>query len=138
MGLVQLQAIRLSCQLHRNRRRQRHHVDNPTNRQSSGYRCSRRCFTPRLISSVTNSLNNIPTITDELKAKITSTMSNGGFSGGMNLNGIPEEYSTDIMQMFYSGFANSLNTAMKVAVLFCIIGVLVSFLLPNKKKAPRN
>ena len=92
----------------------------------------------RLISSVTNSLNNIPTITDELKAKITSTMSNGGFSGGMNLNGIPEEYSTDIMQMFYSGFANSLNTAMKVAVLFCIIGVLVSFLLPNKKKAPRN
>jgi predicted PurR-regulated permease PerM len=92
----------------------------------------------RLISSVTNSLNNIPTITDELKAKITSTMSNGGFSRGMNLNGIPEEYSTDIMQMFYSGFANSLNTAMKVAVLFCIIGVLVSFLLPNKKKAPRN
>ena len=88
----------------------------------------------RLISSITASLNNIPALTDEVKAKITDAMNSGGFSGGMNFNGIPEEYSADIMQVFYSGFAESLNTAMQVAVLFCIAGVLVSLLLSNKKK----
>lgn len=88
----------------------------------------------RLISGITASLNNIPALTDEVKATIIDAMNSGGFSSGMNFNGIPVEYSADIMQIFYSGFADSLNTAMQVAVLFCILGVLVSLLLSNKKK----
>ncbi|MFA5628792.1 MAG: MFS transporter [Dehalococcoidales bacterium] len=85
-----------------------------------------------LIGYVKTALNNSAILTEEMKNIIINTMGKGGFSSGVDLSGIPEEFQAEIMRMFFSGFAESLNTAMQVAVLFCIIGIISAFLISNK------
>ena len=89
----------------------------------------------RLVTNITAALNNIPGMSEGVKAAIIAGLSKGGATSGMNTAGMPPATQEAMSQMFKSQFAASLNSAMMVAVVFCAVGVFVALLIKNKKTA---
>ena len=87
----------------------------------------------RLVTNITAALNNIPGMSEGVKAAIIAGLSKGGATSGMNTAGMPPATQEAMSQMFKSQFAASLNSAMMVAVVFCAVGVFVALLIKNKK-----
>jgi MFS family permease len=87
----------------------------------------------QLVTNLNSALKNITTLPEAVKTAIITAINKGGATSGMNLGGIPSASQAAITQLFKTQFAHSLNTAMVVAVAFCLLGVFVAFLIKNKK-----
>ena len=88
----------------------------------------------RLISNLTSALASVSSIPQAVKDTILSKLSSGGMSGSMDLSSVPAELKGQMMQLFSRQFAASLNTALMVAVVLCLVGALVALLINYKPK----
>ncbi len=83
----------------------------------------------RLVSYFTSSVDNLTGLSIEAKNAIMDAINNSGLNGNMDFSGISFEAQLEVMRLFSSAFADGLNTAMKVAAIFCMVGVIVSLLI---------
>jgi EmrB/QacA subfamily drug resistance transporter len=80
----------------------------------------------QLVTNLTRALSNVAGLPAPVKAAIIDAINKGGATSGMNMAGVPAGAQAEIGQMFAAQFAASLNSAMKVAVIFCLAGAVVA------------
>lgn len=89
----------------------------------------------RLASGLISTINSFNGIPQEVKNIIIDAINEGALSAGgmsgMNTGAMPETAQAAMIQMFTAEFANSLNTAMIVAAVFCLAGAVVALFIKN-------
>jgi EmrB/QacA subfamily drug resistance transporter len=88
----------------------------------------------QLVTNLTKALSNIAGLPGPVKAAIIEAINKGGATSGMNMAGVPVGAQAEMGQLFATQFAAALNSAMKVAVVFCIAGAIVALFVQGTKK----
>jgi EmrB/QacA subfamily drug resistance transporter len=89
----------------------------------------------RLASGLVSTINSTDGIPQEIKKVIINAINEGamnfGDMSGMNAGGMPDTAQAAMTQMFATEFASSLNMAMIVAAIFCLIGAIAALFIKN-------
>jgi len=92
----------------------------------------------QLVSNVTSAINQILTLPAAVRSQIIAGVSAGNLSyGGMNVPAnLPPAATAQLMDLFKTQFAHSLDTAMRVGIVVILLGTIASlFIASNIKKA---
>jgi hypothetical protein len=89
----------------------------------------------RLASGLVSTVNSTDGIPQEIKKVIINAINEGamnfGDMSGINAGGMPDTAQAAMTQMFATEFASSLNMAMIVAAIFCLIGAIAALFIKN-------
>lgn len=92
----------------------------------------------QLVSNLTNAINQLSTLPAAIRDQILAGISSGNLSaGGMNVpSTLPQAAVNQLMEMFKTQFAHSLDTTMKVGIIVMLVGAVASlFIAGNIKKS---
>ena len=92
----------------------------------------------QLVSNVTSAINQISTLPAAVRSQIIAGVSGGNLSyGGMNVPAnLPAAATAQLMDLFKTQFAHSLDSAMRVGIIVILLGAIASlFIAGNIKKA---
>ncbi len=87
----------------------------------------------QLVSNIREALTQLPQLPASIRDQVTSGLTSGNISmGGMNFAGsssLPEAVKAQMLQLFKTQFALSLDTAMKVGIVVVLLGTVASLFI---------